>query len=341
MREPLEELHRGAESIKQKLMGEFDRRPNDIIALVIPIIKQTVGSLCLSIKERHKVDKVDAEQIHCVHYTGVDTIISMLYASAKGEKEYLRSYDSWNFNDPDEGFYFMRQMEKPILSLSNPPASDLVQHAYVTSFILDQDNDMSDSLLFWRTYGRDGDGCSLRFPFPLDRLYRVLYGSCEAKDAGEELKQIYDTYKRQIIEALDTIISMIEAKSNTAQAELLVNEIIDLAFIQELESLKYLYKSEYYKYENEARVVTTLDSIREREGQIEFDLDKYQSKGILRHYYEDEDLAAGKIFISGCTITLGPNVDDYNLQFCLEKLQNLTGQVGPEIRSSKVSYRKT
>lgn len=289
MREPLEELHRGAESIKRKLMREIDKRP-DIGDLVIPIVKQTVDTLCLPIKERHRVDRIDTKQI-CVHYTSIDTIISMLYNSVKGEKEYLRSYDSWNFNDPDEGFYFMDQTKKLFPELSNSPASALIQHAYVTSFIIDQGNNMSDSLLFWRTYGRDGDGCLLRFPFPSNRLYRVLYGSREAKDTGEELEQIYDTYKPQILEALDAIISMINARPYTDQPKVQVEKIIDLAFIQELESLKYLYKSEYYKYENEARVVTTLDSIREGEGQIKFDPDQYQSKGILRHYYEDKDLA--------------------------------------------------
>ena len=339
MREPLEELHRGAESIKRKLMREIDKRP-DIGDLVIPIVKQTVDTLCLPIKERHRVDRIDTKQI-CVHYTSIDTVIRFLLSSAKEEKNYLRSYDSWNFNDPDEGSYFMNQTKKLFPKLSNPPASDLVHHAYVTSFILDQGNNMSDSLVFWRTYGRDGGGCSLRFPFPLDCLSRVLYGSCEAKNTGEELQQIYGTYKPQIMEALDTIIFRIDAKLDTAQSRAQVDKIVDSAFIQQLEALKYLYKSEYYEYENEVRVVTTLDSIRERKGQIKLDLDQHQSKGVLRHYYEDKNLATDKILISDCTITLGPNVDKYNLQFCLEKLPDLTGLVGLEIRYSKASYRKT
>lgn len=235
MREPLEDLQLKVGAVQERLMRDFNNWQIYIGDLVIPTVNQTVGALCSSIKERHQVGMADIHgPVYCVHYTSVDTIVSILYSFAKGERDYLRSYDSWNMNDPSEGSYFMKQTGNLMLELSNPPPPNMVQHAYVTSFILDQNNDMSDALLFWRMYGRNGEGCSLRLPVTSNRFFRVLYGSCEAKKTGRELQQIYDNYKPQILEILYPIGIMIDEKIDTVQANSLVAKMTEMAFIEEL-----------------------------------------------------------------------------------------------------------
>lgn len=338
MRELLEDLQLKVEVVKEWLMRDFSNWPIYIDDLIIPTVDQTIGALFLSIKERHRVGVADINKpIYCVHYTSIDTIISLLCNSDHREDNYLRLYDSWNFNDPDEGSYFMNQTD--VQFVASP--SNSVQHAYVTSFILDQNDNKSDDLLFWRIYGKEGEGCSIRLPFPANRLLRVFYGSDKAKETGQELQQIIDEYRPVIFELLDPIGIVMSNELGHEISNTAITKMIDSAFMKELESIKYLYKHENYDYENEIRIVKTFGSIRKGGGNIKFDLDLYQSKGIIRHYYEDKDLATDKILVTGSKITIGPCVEDkYNLQFYLEELKRRAGLPGPEIRYSKASYRK-
>ena len=342
MREPLEDLQLKVGAVRERLIRDFNNWQIYLYDLVIPTVNQTVGALCSSIKERHRVNIADINgPVYCVHYTSLDTLINLLSSSANKGESCLRLYDSWNFNDPDEGSYFMDQTDIQFLGRKLPPYNS-VRHAYVTSFILDHENNMSDDLPFWRMYGKEGKGCSMRLSFPMKCLFRVLYGSDQAKKTGEELQQIIEQYRPAIFELLNQIRSVISNELGQEYANTFITKMIDAAFMEELESIKYLYKHENYKYENEVRIVKTFGSIRKGGGNIKFDLDLYRSQGILRHYYEDKDLATNEILVTGSTITLGPCVEDqYTLQFYLRELQRRAGLVGPEIRYSKVSYRKT
>ena len=84
-------------------------------------------------------------------------------------------YDTSHCNDPDEGNHLVRELS------SNDgyrwlARESSVGHAYITSFVSGQDGiDMSDDLVFWRTYGKDGKGCSLTVAVRADLLRRVFY----------------------------------------------------------------------------------------------------------------------------------------------------------------------
>ena len=126
---------------------------------------------------------------HLVHYTTLETLMSMLgvveapdedYPLAAHSQEiveqhdgslgYLRLYDTFSSNDPNEGSFFVsaadntesfRQSYRAVWSLfENRSAAP----AYQASVTYVGDAAEADKLVFWRTYGKEGAGCALAFP---------------------------------------------------------------------------------------------------------------------------------------------------------------------------------
>lgn len=339
--ETLKKLQLVAEAVKEWSLKDLDYGPLYIIDLITPILNQTAAILCAPILRRHQVTpNVNGQQtVECVHYTSINTVIKLLCGSSNQEKSCLRLYDSWHFNDPDEGVYFMRQAEVP--DIKHLLSDAQTKPAYSVCFILGGKEDVSDNLLYWRMYGEEGEGCSLKLSIPAERLSKVLYGSEVAKETGYDLQQIYARFSSQILEALSPVIDVLCKKLSNTVASAVIKKMIDLSFAEELETINFLYKNDNFSYEKEVRFVKTFESIRRDGNNIKFDPDPYLSKARIRHYYEDEDLAFDKILTTDCVITIGPSVDDKdNLLFYMKELQRRAGLPGPEIRLSKVSYRK-
>lgn len=335
--ELLKNLQLEAEVGKKILMQDLARTPY-IKDYIVPIIlNQTVADLCAPIiRRRHQATpNINEQQVECVHYTSINTIVKLLYSSANQEKNYLRLYDSWHFNDPEEGVYFMRQVEGVEgFDIKHLLYNACIKPAYIACFVLGGQDDISDNLLYWRMYGEEGEGCSLKLLVPAERLSKVLYGRDEAKKTGQDLQQLYNDFRPQIQEALSPIIDVFGKESIEAK--------IDQSFAETLETISFLYKNDNFSYEREVRFVETLDSIKRKGRDIKFDLDPFLPKEKIRHYYEHEDLASDKVLITDCVITIGPTVNDRdNLFFCLKELQQRADLPGPEIRLSQVSYRKT
>ncbi len=156
-------------------------------------------------------------------------------------------------------------------------------HAYIASFISPLSNngrDMSDNLVFWRTYGREGEGCSLKLSVPSCRLRKVLYGADAAR----------------VTEC--AILPILAILSPLAGIDEHTQRILTEAIWEPLERVRYLYKSEAYDYEDEHRFVVHKSDVDE--GDICFD---YSGNGDgqmrVRHYCEQEDLNIHKILVSG------------------------------------------
>ena len=145
------------------------------------------------IEERHKVDKSESEEDNFViHYTSIAALESMLQNASKGDKKSsLRLYDSVHLNDPDEGNYFARNFNLP--KKYDWLGKKDVSHAYIVSFILpNSEEDMSNNLVFWRIYGKEGEGCSLLLRVPRCRLQKVLYGTKKVKRTVKDLRSVLD-----------------------------------------------------------------------------------------------------------------------------------------------------
>ena len=296
-----------------------------------PPLRSVLGDLCLQIEERHKVHETKNEKNNLfIHYTNIAALVSMLQDTSKGgAQSWLRLYDSVHFNDPNEGTYFSDNLNLP--KKYEWLGKMEVSHAYIASFIIPNDKeDLSDNLVFWRTYGQEGTGCSLSLTVPRSRLQKVLYGPSKVKPATKAL--------RVGLDSLDPLVRIRKQSLREVKKE--------LARIvwESLEKFRYLYKSEAYKYENECRLVVAEKSniLGSDKNKICFeDRGENKSPAHIRHYYKPPDFEIKKLLGTGSSITLGPCVPHpYNVQYYLKTLMRRANLEEPEIKISKIPYRK-
>lgn len=339
----LQTLHACVQAGKERFDKRGKLNHEYVKGVVIRNLQEVLPNVCRTIEKEHVINESDpssAKQV--VHYTSVATIVSMLQACAtrKREKNNLsgkphessqkkqtvlwRLYDSAHFNDPVEGQYLAK-----ILSLDKKHdwiCGTDVTHAYVASFIIPREcdpNSGADDLVFWRTYGREGEGCSLKLDIPSNKFRKVLYGPDAVAKTGQLLTPI--------LEILDPLATVRDRS---------IRQMIREAFWHSMGTIQFLYKSEAYEYERECRVVANRRDISDDDICFEY-RDEKNRNGRLRHYYEDTDLDVPQMLSSQSVITIGPCVADRDdLCRSLRVLKN-RAELGPRINISEIPYRKT
>ena len=298
---------------------------------------------------------VSADVSHLVHYTTLGTLTSMLGVVeaahgkyrlatpvAKGVAEkhggsvgYLRLYDTFSSNDPNEGAFFVnsadakgsfRRRYNAVWSLfENRSASP----AYQTSLTYVRDAAEADNLVFWRTYGREGTGCALAFPMACFEgqgdLFRVRYGKSAATACLGTLSELLKEYGK--------IPGAPDFPSMSRISEL------PTPLVRVLSPLVYLYKSGAYEYEKEVRIVIPFSDLENG-----LYLQGSSVAGIpvaWRHFAEVPSLQVPQLFVSESRIVLGPTVESAaNVQFVLERLLLERQLYGPKVTQSTISYRR-
>ena len=326
----------GLSYLTSGLDASFQRYASDAI---IPTLSTVLKELCSEIEQSHGVTDTALDRTqtpeYVIHYTTVATVVSMLQGQAikrrygkipdKEQGQWgtsLRLYDSAHFNDPDDGNYLGRHISQSGKHDWLMPSTRT--HAYIASFIIPDDDpdSASDNLVFWRTYGREGEGCSLKLRTPTAHVRRVLYTS---EELGRTEELLYP-----VLDVLGPLIDTGDPK---------ITQVLRETFWTSLGRVRFLHKSPAYRYERECRFVIL--STETSGDQISFDY-KYDggSSGRLRHYCEHEALEVEKILGSGSSITIGPCVTDKeDLEQSLEILKERAG-LGATITTSKISYRR-
>ncbi len=289
-----------------------------------------------------------------IHYTSVDvlTCIFNRLTDEKNQQVSLRAYDTIHLNDPQEGDFLTNLIKEKHDWLQDHNKNGQTGHAYIASFILQkeemQDNkeETQDNLVFWRTYGKGGKGCSLLAPIEnlfntsYPKLYRVRYGDECANEAIEKMHQKIQDIKRELQALKDSL--------TTEQCKYLDKEI-DAIIWRTLDKIRFLYKSKAYEYENECRFVLTNKRYdpksREKDKNEEKVIYEYKDWGDgaprIRHYFEPEDLDIRKLLSTGSVITLGPLVPhEENVKYCLERMMKKCEIHGAKIKISDISYRE-
>ena len=311
--------------------------------VVNPVLMRTLRAVANEIEARHTVDAVD----FVVHYAGVRTIISMLQDQidknnrmnlfsnahfadeefktlAIGKGGFLRLYDSAHSNDPAEGAYLMQQLYRTKDHNWLQPA--IQNYAYLASFIIpERDADeASDNLVFWRTYGYEGEGISLKIKPPMTYLRKVVYG-------GKLLERTIDD--------LDTVLQVV--KPLTSVGDSVINRLLSDAIHATLGKITHLYKSLAYQYERECRYIVLPKEIHE--SVIKFDHQHGRNgSSQLRHYYDVAPLGVETIFPSGSSITVGPCVEyREDVRNSIFALTRRAGLYGPGVKLSEIVYRKS
>lgn len=292
--------------------------------VIIPRLNTVFHEKYPEIESWHDVRGADDEESYVVHYTGLNTLISILSSYEDDNKPFLRMYDSFHLNDPEEGSFLTSPSD---LGIGEPTTKDA--HAYVASFVIfDESDDKEfgdeDDLTCWLAYGRGGRGCSIKIPVRNDRFRRVLYGQSDSERTLARL---------DIPSILQCIQPLTE---NYPEGQTLLHQAIWAA----LERIRYLYKGEAYRYERECRLVKSAIDL-DLATEVKFEPEQLPDSSYrVRHYYEDEDLRIDKILITGSCITLGPLVPHPdNISLYIRSLLDKAGLMGPEIKISKIPYQ--
>ncbi len=332
VQEEHDELRRLVESVRDyyKKPGNFDL--NELVTERIrPVLKSELERLTAIIEIKHKIDIPDNNYL-ITQYTSVEALVSILESAHKKPSNQLRHacirmYDSAHFNDPEEGSLFVKNLQNHYSWLEDIK----VRHAYIASFVYTSDtNSAGDELLFWRTYGQEGEGCSLSMIPPKRGLVKVLYEPSDLTNTVDTLNPL--------LELLNPLLDI----SNTSMRKE-VQVTLSECIWKSLERICYLYKNKAYSYENECRFIV-LDSEIDDRTQIHIEYrNTSDSPPQLRHYYEHKDLQIDNLLTSRSSITLGPCVayrDD--VRHCIEILRDRADlRQKTEIRISGISYRKS
>ena len=284
------------------------------------------------------------------HYTTVDNLFSMLSCPVQNEGRFalsssgptevlgkdsgfLRMYDTFNSNDPQEGWFFLSSKPPRHRFPSRyPHLWDLFADrsrlpAYVTSFRAVSKIEDVDDLVFWRTYGKEGQGCVIVFPISfLDSntpILRVQYGKKPVRVTLDRLLQIFDW--------LESAKSLAKLKKSGTD--------IPRYVAASLSPIPYLHKAVDYEFENEVRVVVPFVDLFLR-SLFCHRIHEPQSGIKLRHFSNHPDLHIRNILRTDSTIILGPAVRaQENLSFVLKRRLVNLGLVGTNIYESAIIFR--
>ena len=289
---------------------------------------------------------------YLAHYTSIDVLFSLLSCPAQpadlfelssdapdSERsdgpEFLRLYDTFNANDPNEGRFFVHSTPRShrfTRQHSNLWAllEDRAQlPAYVSAFRgLSQVSEV-DELLFWRTYGKDGKGCAIVFPVsflaPDTPILQVRYGPDSVKSCLDNLNNVFS--------ALSAARSLRQSGLLYASGE------IPTYVSASLSPIPYLHKANDYDFEEEVRVVVpyvdlhpkSLSCHRTHHG---------ASRITLRHFAHLKTLEISNLLRTDSVIYIGPTaLKQDNIRFVLERrLANLR-LFGAKVVVSKIDYR--
>ena len=315
---------------------------------VIPRLNEVFEAKLAESGNLHDLGASREEPKDLIHYTKLATLIAILENQAKAKEadqaeadeanpaeareSYLRMYDTFHLNDPEEGQLLIRHMSQR--DRDGWFAWDDESHAYVASFIIPYDcknkeRGDQDNLKFWLVYGQRGRGCSIRFPAESNRFRRVVYGRKYAKRTVQslDLASIWNLLK-----------PLMDGRDRAFRRA--ATEILSEAMWRNLARIRYLYKDDSYDYEQECRLVRSVLDVKKEEACFE----SWEATDIqlsIRHYYEDEDLRIDRILVTNSTITLGPLVrHPASTKYYINTLLERAGLRGPKVDISQIPYQE-
>lgn len=296
---------------------------------VAPLVDDLFHAKFVEVDQLHNLRK-DVREV--IHYTSLGMLLSVLVDKVEGRDAFLRMGDSFHLNDPEEGQYLARRIEETYGHGWFEGKNDL--HAYIASFIIPDDKEDQrlrdeDDLRYWRSYGNEGKGCSIRFPVRDIPFRRVLYGQEKATRALEALDLT------SIWNVLQPLTAGRDERVNSA-----IRDILSERIRRNITRILYLYKDDAYEYEQECRMVKA--ALEVDEGDIRFEpLDEAASPHSIRHYYQDSALSIENILVTRSLITIGPLVPrPRNVMYYISTLLERAGLSGPKLKASRIPYQE-
>ena len=262
-----------------------------------------------------------------VHYTGLETLFSMLDRDKPG---YLRLYDTIHSNDPTEGVFFDDHLKNNAAALHASLPSLILNHhpgyAYISSFIRASKNRASDKLKYWLAYGRNGHGCSIAIPYsdfsPGLPILRVQYGKAAVELVARQIVSLFKHFPTSILQHFAPGTSAVGSSSP----------------FNVFSSIPYFHKPRSYSYEAECRLfLSPIDRLCDPKYQPKYTVDGTPT---VRHYVEHDSLRLGGVFFTGTVITLGPSIPRReNVKRALDALLRCHHLSGARVVCSRIPYR--
>ena len=262
----------------------------------------------------------------------------------------LRMYNYEQSNDPEEGRIKPTEWEKieedvaclakQFLELDDRKTEEisLEGSTYGCSFSSGASDIIEDDLTYWRLYGDDGRGCSLKIP-TADivgedkarlRAYKVRYRDRDPDNRSDGEKK----EDKQVAERLKTFLEAAEEAVCHApeKYKFEVCKTVAKGLYQIIHGYYHLIKNRAYEDENEWRIIR----VKPRLDKIRYDA---RSDYLVRRYIEGPALK--DVLISESAITIGPTVP--NRGVARSYFKHLAGRHGlkhVKVRISDKTYRQ-
>ena len=273
-----------------------------------------------------------------VHYTSWENILKIFNANKgknqENEKPILRMYNYEYANDPEEGKIKPREWKKverkakDLLHKYDPEGSEERTRGgstYGCSFSTNGKG-VGDDLMFWRLYGNDGEGCSLKLGSMLDGMYRVRYRDQDGKGKRKEIAE-----DREVASRMN---SLLEIGEETIEAVPDLHKVgmgrsIARVLGQVLDGYSHLVKNRAHQHEQEWRMIKAMPDGDD----VKYDIDRNRT---VRRYIEGGEMR--DLFSSSSEITLGPRVP--NIGAARDYIEVLARDCGMKYTKIKVSSKK-
>ncbi len=278
-------------------------------------------------------DELAANSGGLVHYTSWERMLKMMDVE-HGAPPILRMYNYEAANDPQEGsikppeWTALEKKARNLLHKYDPEGSeerDRGGSTYGCSFSTNGSG-VEDDLMFWRLYGNNGEGCSLKLGSVPRGIYRVRYRDHKVRRTSQEVaedREVAGRMKRLLSIGEETIDRVPES------SRLQTGRSIARMVGQVLDGYSHLVKNRAYEHEQEWRMISVMPDRHDVRYEI-------GSDRVVRRYVDGGKMA--KLFSSSSAITIGPRVA--NIGAAREYIETTARKIGMKYTRVSVSSKR-
>ena len=297
------DVKRSWNNLKAELRHVRERGSED------PVNFRNIRGLIDKLSELVLYDDSPEQRIGLVHYTAWKSAMNMF--DPNQQSPVIRMYNYEQANDPEEGKIRppeWRALEEQarenwldeFLKKDDRWREEIeFGSTYGCSFSSGLSGSVEDDLTYWRLYGNDGQGCSLKISTSHGMgVYKVRYRDRKFKDRSElEKNEDNDVAERlrMLFEAGKKTVD----RAPAGEYRDIVGRTVAEVLLQVLYGYYHLVKHLAYADEKEWRMIRVMP----RPGDIRYDT---ASENLVRRYIDGP--ALGKLLISQSSIIIGPTV---------------------------------
>lgn len=290
-------------------------------------------------------------KIDLVHYTTWSNALNMFKRTQSTDRvddwiensclPILRMYNYEQSNDPDEGRIkppALKKIEKKVMGFVKSLDSSKYDSVWIEKMITGTgafgcsfssgSPGIEDDLTYWRLYGNNGNGCSLKISSTFSgHIYKVRYRERNERDREED---------RQVAERLDELLSVCKRAAFDATGEYkdIVGGMAAEFLFRIIHSYYHLIKHVAYEGEKEWRMINVMP----KPSSVRFDT---SSGNIVKRYVEGAALE--KMLSSASVITIGPAVPNRSaarayIEYMAQDIHKIRYVT---VKNSRQTYRPT